>query len=93
MFKISENVRRLSDNEKLQYENDGYITGLPVFSNDAQEDLNNLFISLSSRLNSSIDLNQTNMWHKASLTFYNLCRTPAILDYVEDLIGRNFIRP
>ena len=47
MFKISENVRRLSDNEKLQYENDGYITGLPVFSDDAQEDLNNLFISTS----------------------------------------------
>ena len=92
MFKISENVRRLSDNEKLQYENDGYITGLPVFSNDAQEDLNNLFISLSSRLNSSIDLNQTNMWHKASLTFYNLCRPPAILDYVEDLIGPNFFQ-
>ena len=92
MFKISENVRRLSDKEKFQYENDGYITGLPVFSNDAQEDLNNLFISLSSRLNSSIDLNQTNMWHKASLTFYNLCRTPAILDYVEDLIGPNFFQ-
>ena len=63
MFKISENVRRLSDKEKLQYENDGYITGLPVFSDDAQEDLNNLFISLSSRLDDSIDLNQTNMWH------------------------------
>ena len=31
MFKISENVRRLTDEEKLQYENDGYITGLPVF--------------------------------------------------------------
>ena len=63
MFKISENVRRLSDKEKFQYENDGYITGLPVFSNDAQEDLNNLFISLSSRLNSSIDLNPVSYTH------------------------------
>ena len=30
MFKISENVRRLTDEEKLQYENDGYITGLSL---------------------------------------------------------------
>ena len=92
MFKISENVRRLSNKEKLQYENDGYISGLPVFSDKSQDDLNNLFVSLSSRLDASIDLNQTNMWHKASLTFYNLCRTPAILDYVEDLLGPNFFQ-
>jgi len=50
MFKISKNVRRLSNKEKLQYENDGYISGLPVFSDDSQDDLNNLFVSLSSRL-------------------------------------------
>ena len=33
MFKISNDIRRLSENEKLQYKNDGYITGLPVFAN------------------------------------------------------------
>jgi len=32
------------------------------------------------------------MWHKASLSFFNLCRTPAILDYVEDLLGPNFFQ-
>ena len=32
------------------------------------------------------------MWHKASKKFYDLCRTPAILDYVEDLIGPNFVQ-
>jgi ectoine hydroxylase-related dioxygenase (phytanoyl-CoA dioxygenase family) len=30
------------------------------------------------------------MWHKASRRYYDLCRTPAILDYVEDLIGPDF---
>ena len=90
MFKISSKVRRLSDEEKKQYKKDGYITALPVFDNEAKDDLNNLFVSLSSRLSSNIDINQTNMWHKASLKFYNLCRTPAILDYVEDLLGPNF---
>ena len=92
MFKISKKARRLSEEEKLQYKKDGYITGLPVFDTQAKEDLNDLFISLSSRLTNDIDINQTNMWHKASLKFYNLCRTPAILDYVEDLLGPNFFQ-
>ena len=30
------------------------------------------------------------MWHKASKKFYDLAHTPAILDYVEDLLGPNF---
>ena len=50
MFKISENVRRLTNKEKLQYENDGYISGLPVFSADSQDDLNNLFFTNNSEM-------------------------------------------
>ena len=92
MFEISNDVRRLSENEKIQYKSDGYITGLPVFANEARDDLNEFFTSLSSRVSNDIDINQTNMWHKASLNFYNLCRTPAILDYVEDLLGPNFFQ-
>ena len=42
-------------------------------------------------LDSSINLNQTAQWQKASRRFYNLCLTPAILNYVEDLIGPNFV--
>ena len=92
MFKISNKVRRLTNEEKERYLKDGYLTGLPVFDDEAKDDLNDLFVSLSSRLSSDIDINQTNMWHKASLKFYNLCRTPAILDYVEDLLGPNFFQ-
>ena len=39
-----------------------------------------------------IDNNKTNMWHKASKKFHDLCRTPAILDYVEDILGTNFVQ-
>ena len=92
MFKISKKARKLTKEEKLQYKRDGYITGLPVFDAQAKDDLNELFVSLSSRLSNDIDINQTNMWHKASLKFYNLCRTPVILDYVEDLLGPNFFQ-
>ena len=90
MFKISKKVRRLSTKEKTQYKQDGYLTGLPVFASDAKNDLNNFFVSLSQKVDKSVDINQTAQWHKASYKFYKLCTTPEILDYVEDLLGPNF---
>ena len=90
MFKISKKVRRLSTEEKTQYKQYGYLTGLPVFSSDAKNDLNNFFVSLSQKVDKNIDINQTAQWHKASNKFYKLCTTPEILDYVEDLLGPNF---
>ena len=90
MFKISKKVRRLSNEEKDQYKKDGYLTGLPVFSSEANDDLSNFFVSLSEKVDKKIDINQTAQWHKASLRFYKLCTTPEILDYVEDLLGPNF---
>ena len=62
MFKISNEVRRLTNKEKDKYLKDGYLTGLPVFDEEARDDLNDLFVSLSSRLSSNIDINQINMW-------------------------------
>ena len=59
--------------------------------NQLDSSLNELFLALSSRLDSSIDLNQTAQWQKASRSFYDLCVTPVILNYVEDLIGSNFV--
>ena len=91
MFTIDKKNRRLSKNEKNQFKKDGYLTGLPVFDKSAKADLDYFFTSLSTRLNKNIDLNQTAQWQKASLQFYNLCTTPSILDYVEDLIGPNFV--
>ena len=90
MFKISQKTRRLSVKETIQYKEDGYLTGLPVFSSDAIDDLNNFFVSLSEKVDKNIDINQTAQWHKASSKFYKLCTTSEILDYVEDLLGSNF---
>ena len=92
MFEIDQKARRLSDEEKEQYKNEGYVTGLPVFSENAVKDLHNWYDELSSKLPPDIDINKTNMWHKASKKFHDLCRTPAILDYVEDLLGPNFVQ-
>ena len=92
MFEIDQKARRLSDEEKEQYMKKGYTTGLPVFSENAVNDLHNWYDELSSKLPPDIDINKTNMWHKASKKFHDLCRTPAILDYVEDLLGPNFVQ-
>ena len=58
MFKISNKVRRLTNEEKERYLKDGYLTGLPVFDDKAKDDLNDLLVSLSSRLSNDIDINQ-----------------------------------
>ena len=50
MFKISKKVRRLSSEEKTQYKQYGYLTGLPVFASDAKNDLNNFFVSLRQKV-------------------------------------------
>ena len=87
---ISSKVRRLSKNEKEQFIESGYIKNLPVFSKIGVKNLEKLFNQLKSRLPKNININKTNMWHKASKSFYELCRTPPILDYVEDILGKNF---
>ena len=56
MFKISKKARKLTKEEQLHYKRDGYITGLPVFDAQAKDDLNELFVSLSSRLSNDIDI-------------------------------------
>ena len=92
MYQISDNVRRLTNKEKQQYLEQGYVKNLPVFSYDGALKLQGLFEELSSRLPSDVDINKTNMWHKASKKFHDLCRTPEILDYVEDILGPNFVQ-
>lgn len=87
---IDPSARRLTAAEKEQFARDGYVKNLPVFGPQGVARLQALFADWSGRLPADIDLSRVNMWHKASRSFYDLCRTPAILDYVEDLIGPNF---
>ena len=49
MFEIDQKARRLSDEEKEQYKNEGYVTGLPVFSENSIKDLHNWYDELSSK--------------------------------------------
>ena len=90
MFNINENSRRLNKSEKSQFTNKGYISSLPVFSKSGARDLQTWYEGISARVDKKININKTNMWHKASRSFYDLCNTSSILDYVEDLLGKNF---
>ena len=75
-MEISKNTRRLSESEILQYKTEGYIKNLPVFSGKGTKALQNLFSELKNRLPNIIDINKTNMWHKASRKFYDVAHTP-----------------
>ena len=88
--KLNSQVRRLSAREKAQFARNGYIKNLPVFAPAGVAQLQKMFDDWSGRVPEDIDINRVNMWHKASRTFFELCHTPAILDYVEDVIGPNF---
>ena len=90
MFEKNKNSRRLKESEKNQFINEGYISSLPVFSKSGARDLQNWYEEISARVDTKTNINKTNMWHKASQSFYNLCNTSSILDYVEDLLGENF---
>ena len=85
-------ARRLSLVERKQFNRDGYLKNLPVFSSSGVSELQRLFSDLSGRLPKNVNITNVNMWHKASKSFYSLCRVAAILDYVEDLIGGDFVQ-
>ncbi len=84
--------RRLTNSQVDQYREDGYVKNLPVFNASEISALQATFEQLAARLPDGTDINQVNMWHKCSRTFYDLSRHPAILDYVEDLIGPDFFQ-
>jgi ectoine hydroxylase-related dioxygenase (phytanoyl-CoA dioxygenase family) len=87
---IDPRARRLTSAEKAHYAERGYVKNLPVFAPEAVATLQARFRAFAARLEPGVDINRVNMWHKASAWFHALCRTPAILDYVEDILGPDF---
>lgn len=89
---ISRGARRLTEAEKKQFEEWGYIKNLPVFDETALPVLQQGFQEMVALLPPNLHMSRINNWHKANRWVYDLCRTPAILDYVEDLLGANFFQ-
>jgi len=87
---ISSQARRLAEPEKEQFRRWGYVKNLPVFDPSAISALQDHFHELNAMLPAGTNMNHVNNWHKANRWVYDLSRTPAILNYVEDLLGANF---
>ncbi|NKB66774.1 MAG: phytanoyl-CoA dioxygenase family protein [Candidatus Latescibacteria bacterium] len=87
---ISPAARRLSPEQKKQFEEWGYLTRLPLFAPAAVPTLQRRLHEFEALLPEGIAISGLNMWHKANRWIHDLARTPAILDYVEDLIGPDF---
>lgn len=82
---------RLTPTQCEQYRNKGYLKGLPLFDTAAVRELASRFTQLCEQLPVDCEVSRVNCWHKANRWIYDLSRTPALLDYVADLLGPNFI--
>jgi len=83
-------VRRLTSADIEQFHDHGFIKNLPLLNPAGVELLQTKFMELLNMVPPEVDIYRTNNWHKANRWFYELTRLPAILDYVEDLLGADF---
>ena len=88
---ISRGARRLTEEEKEQFQQWGYVKNLPLFDESVLPLLQNGFEEMVDLLPPHIHMSRINNWHKANRWVYDLSQTQAILDYIEGLIGANFI--
>ena len=89
---VSKSARRLTPHEKRQFQDWGYVKDLPAFDAAAVPALQKRYHELAALLPDDVDMNMVNNWHKANRWVHDLCRTPVLLDYVEDIIGPNFFQ-
>ena len=89
---ISAAARRLRPADIKQFDEAGYLQALPVFDEGAARQLQKRLHELEALMPSDVPISSVNMWHKANRWIYDLARTPAMLDYVEDLIGPDFFQ-
>jgi non-heme Fe2+,alpha-ketoglutarate-dependent halogenase len=87
---IDSSVNRLTPDQKTQFQEWGYVKGLPVFDETSVIMLQKRFHEVVALLPDDTDINHVNMWHKANRWVHDIARTPTILDYVEDVLGPDF---
>jgi chlorinating enzyme len=82
--------KRLTVEQKRQYEEQGYLLGLPpIFQGPQLAELTAGYQELVKLLHSGESTKEIREWHEASRWLYDICTAPRILDYVEDLLGPN----
>lgn len=85
-------LRRLTAAQKEYFDQEGYLHKLPpVFSRDEVQQLDGGLAELLKLLRPGETSKEIREWHETSRFLYDICTNGAILDYVEDLLGPNFI--
>ena len=79
---------RLSDAEIAHYRSEGYVKGIPVPEPAELGELRERYFEFTAELRArGLTHHQVNGWWAVNRYFSSVCRTPAILDRVESLIG------
>ena len=88
------NPRLLSTEQIDHYNREGYVKPFRVFDEDGVNANREYFDSLMAQIEAADDERDQysiNGYHKYCRGLYDLVKTPAILDYVEDMLGPNFL--
>lgn len=68
----------------------GYLVGLPVFSTDEMDRVNQELPEILNLLQPGESTKEIREWHESSRYLFDICMDSRILDYVESLLGANF---
>ncbi|GGD58309.1 phytanoyl-CoA dioxygenase family protein [Paenibacillus nasutitermitis] len=84
-------MKRLTDEQKLSYRENGYLIGLPpVFTEEEVANLNLELKELEKLLIPGEQMLHIRDWHMKCKWLYDICTHPQILSYVEDILGPDF---
>jgi len=87
-----ENLRRLTPEQIAFYNANGYLKGFRIYD-AAEADANRRYFDrlLEQVTRDGQDSYSINGWHTRSQGIYDIVRHPVILDYVEDILGPDFV--
>jgi ectoine hydroxylase-related dioxygenase (phytanoyl-CoA dioxygenase family) len=87
-----ESPKRLTPEQIEFYNENGYLKGFRIFGDEAA-DANRAYFDrlLEKALEAGQDSYSINGWHHRCQGIYDIVKNPVILDYVEDLLGPNFV--
>ncbi len=72
------------------FKNQGFLTGLPVFSAVEMDKINQELANILNLLKPGESTKEIREWHETSRFLFDICMDTRILDYVESLLGTDF---
>ena len=83
---------RLSDAEIAHYRSEGYVKGIRVLESTELDEVREKYLEFTATLRAQgLTHHQVNGWWAVNRYYFSVCRTPAILNRVESLIGSDMM--